>query len=56
MYFCDEMLRRMSGNKRFFSSQEIRQSLFLLVSLDGTEKSHDSIREKGSYAKTKENI
>ncbi len=29
---------------------------FYWVSLDGTEKVHDNIRGKGSYAKTKENI
>ncbi len=29
---------------------------FYWVSLDGTEKVHDTIRGKGSYAKTKENI
>ena len=55
--FCDEMPRRIcvvtNGN---YPLPRFDNLYFYWISLDGTEKVHDSIRGKGSYLKTKKNI
>lgn len=55
--FCDEMPRRICVvTNGYFPLIRYNNLYFYWVSLDGTEKVHDSIRGKGSYVKTKENI
>jgi hypothetical protein len=55
--FCEEMPRRICVvTNGYFPLTRYDNLYFYWVSLDGTEKAHDSIRGKGSYAKTKENI
>jgi Fe-coproporphyrin III synthase len=55
--FCQEMPRRIcvvtNGN---FPLKRYEDLYFYWISLDGTEKAHDSIRGEGSYTKTKKNI
>ncbi|HJR83733.1 MAG TPA: radical SAM protein, partial [Nitrososphaeraceae archaeon] len=40
----------------YFPLKRIKNLYFYWISLDGTEKAHDTIRGKGTYAKTKSNI
>jgi len=55
--FCDEMPRRICVvTNGYFPLRRIKNLYFYWVSLDGTQKAHDAIRGKGSYAKTKSNI
>lgn len=55
--FCEEMPRRVCVvTNGYFPLTRFKNLYFYWVSLDGTEEAHDSIRGKGSYAKTKENI
>jgi MoaA/NifB/PqqE/SkfB family radical SAM enzyme len=55
--FCDEMPRRVCVvTNGTFPLKRFENLYFYWVSLDGTEKIHDSIRGEGSYAKTKKNI
>ena len=55
--FCDEMPRRVcvvtNGTYPLIRFDNL---YFYWISLDGTEKVHDSIRGDGAYAKTKKNI
>jgi Fe-coproporphyrin III synthase len=55
--FCDEMPRRVcvvtNGTYPLIRFDNL---YFYWISLDGTEKVHDSIRGEGAYAKTKKNI
>jgi hypothetical protein len=55
--FCQEMPRRVcvvtNGN---FPLKRFEDLYFYWISLDGTQKAHDSIRGEGTYAKTKKNI
>jgi Fe-coproporphyrin III synthase len=55
--FCDEMPKRVcvvtNGTLPILRFDNL---YFYWISLDGTEKIHDSIRGKGSYKKTKDNI
>jgi Fe-coproporphyrin III synthase len=55
--FCQEMPRRIcvvtNGN---FPLKRFEDLYFYWISLDGTQKAHDSIRGEGSYAKTKNNV
>jgi sulfatase maturation enzyme AslB (radical SAM superfamily) len=55
--FCQEMPRRVcvvtNGN---FPLKRFEDLYFYWISLDGTQKAHDSIRGEGSYAKTKNNV
>jgi MoaA/NifB/PqqE/SkfB family radical SAM enzyme len=55
--FCKEMPRRVCVvTNGTFPLKRYNGLYFYWVSLDGTEKVHDSIRGKGAYAKTKKNI
>ena len=55
--FCEEMPRRVCVvTNGTFPLKRFEDLYFYWVSLDGTEKIHDSIRGEGSYAKTKQNI
>jgi len=55
--FCDEMPRRICVvTNGTYPLVRFDKLYFYWVSLDGTEQVHDSIRGKGSYAKTKKNI
>ena len=55
--FCEEMPGRICVvTNGYFPLKRIKNLYFYWISLDGTEKSHDAIRGKGSYAKTKSNI
>lgn len=55
--FCKEMPRRICVVTNATSPLKRYDGLyFYWVSVDGTEKVHDSIRGKGTYAKTKKNI
>jgi hypothetical protein len=55
--FCEEMPRRICVvTNGYFPLKRIKYLYFYWISLDGTEKAHDTIRGKGSYAKTKSNI
>jgi MoaA/NifB/PqqE/SkfB family radical SAM enzyme len=55
--FCEEMPRRICVvTNGYFPLRRIKNLYFYWVSLDGTQKAHDAIRGKGSYAKTKSNI
>ncbi len=55
--FCDEMPRRICVvTNGTYPLPRFDNLYFYWISLDGTEKVHDSIRGKGSYLKTKKNI
>jgi MoaA/NifB/PqqE/SkfB family radical SAM enzyme len=55
--FCKEMPRRVCVvTNATFPLRRYEGLYFYWVSLDGTEKVHDSIRGKGAYDKTKKNI
>jgi MoaA/NifB/PqqE/SkfB family radical SAM enzyme len=55
--FCEEMPRRVCVvTNGTYPLKRFENLYFYWISLDGTEEIHDSIRGKGSYAKTKENI
>jgi MoaA/NifB/PqqE/SkfB family radical SAM enzyme len=55
--FCEEMPRRVCVvTNGTYPLKRFENLYFYWVSLDGTEKVHDSIRGEGSYAKTKQNI
>ena len=55
--FCDEMPRRVCVvTNGTFPLPRFANLYFYWISLDGTEEIHDSIRGKGSYAKTRQNI
>src|SRR6185503_2456843 len=55
--FCDEMPRRVCVvTNGTYPLTRFDNLYFYWISLDGTEKVHDSIRGKGSYLKTKKNI
>jgi MoaA/NifB/PqqE/SkfB family radical SAM enzyme len=55
--FCKEMPRRVCVvTNGTFPLKRYNGLYFYWVSLDGTEKVHDSIRGEGAYAKTKKNI
>ncbi len=55
--FCEEMPRRICVvTNGYFPLKRIKNLYFYWISLDGTEKAHDIIRGKGSYAITKSNI
>src|SRR6187200_3484759 len=55
--FCDEMPRRICVvTNGTYPLVRFENLYFYWISLDGTEQVHDSIRGKGSYAKTKENV
>ena len=55
--FCDEMPRRVCVvTNGTYPLPRFNNLYFYWVSLDGTEQIHDSIRGKGSYAKTNKNI
>jgi pyruvate-formate lyase-activating enzyme len=55
--FCEEMPRRVCVvTNGTYPLKRFENLYFYWISLDGTEMVHDSIRGKGSYAKTKQNI
>jgi MoaA/NifB/PqqE/SkfB family radical SAM enzyme len=55
--FCEEMPRRVCVvTNGTFPLERFENLYFYWVSLDGTEKTHDRIRGRGSYAKTRQNI
>jgi Fe-coproporphyrin III synthase len=55
--FCEEMPRRVCVvTNGTFPLKRFENLYFYWISLDGTEKIHDKIRGKGSYALTKQNI
>jgi Fe-coproporphyrin III synthase len=55
--FCEEMPRRVCVvTNGTYPLRRFENLYFYWISLDGTEIVHDSIRGKGSYAKTKQNI
>ena len=55
--FCDEMPRRVCVvTNGTYPLPRFNNLYFYWVSLDGTEQIHDSIRGKGSYARTNKNI
>jgi sulfatase maturation enzyme AslB (radical SAM superfamily) len=55
--FCEEMPRRVCVvTNGTYPLKRFENLYFYWISLDGTETVHDSIRGKGSYAKTKQNI
>lgn len=55
--FCEEMPRRVCVvTNATFPLKRFKNLYFYWVSIDGTEMIHDSIRGKGAYAKTKQNI
>jgi MoaA/NifB/PqqE/SkfB family radical SAM enzyme len=55
--FCKEMPKRVCVvTNGTFPLRHYKGLYFYWVSLDGTEKVHDSIRGQGMYAKTKKNI
>jgi len=55
--FCEEMPRRVCVvTNGTFPLKQFKDLYFYWISLDGTEKVHDSIRGAGSYYKTRENI
>jgi sulfatase maturation enzyme AslB (radical SAM superfamily) len=55
--FCEEMPRRVCVvTNGTYPLRRFENLYFYWVSLDGTEIVHDSIRGKGAYAKTKQNI
>ena len=55
--FCEEMPRRVCVvTNGTYPLRRFENLYFYWISLDGTETVHDSIRGKGSYSKTKQNI
>ena len=55
--FCEEMPRRVCVvTNGTYPLERFENLYFYWISLDGTEEVHDSIRGKGTYAKTKQNI
>ena len=55
--FCEEMPRRVCVvTNGTYPLKTFENLYFYWISLDGTEEVHDSIRGKGAYAKTKQNI
>ncbi|HEY7108319.1 MAG TPA: radical SAM protein [Nitrososphaeraceae archaeon] len=55
--FCQEMPRRVCVvTNGTFPLKRYEDLYFYWISLDGTEKAHDSIRGEGSYTKTKKNV
>ena len=55
--FCDEMPKRVCVvTNGTIPLKRFENLYFYWISLDGTEKVHDSIRGKGSYAMTRKNI
>jgi MoaA/NifB/PqqE/SkfB family radical SAM enzyme len=55
--FCEEMPKRVCVvTNGIFPLRRFDSLYFYWVSLDGTEQIHDSIRGKGTYAKTRRNI
>jgi len=55
--FCEEMPRRVCVvTNGTYPLKRFENLYFYWISLDGTETVHDSIRGRGSYAKTKQNI
>jgi Fe-coproporphyrin III synthase len=55
--FCDEMPRRVCVvTNATYPLKRFKNLYFYWVSIDGTERIHDNIRGKGTYAKTKQNI
>jgi Fe-coproporphyrin III synthase len=55
--FCEEIPRRVCVvTNGTYPLKRFDNLYFYWISLDGTEKVHDSIRGKGSYSKTKKNI
>ena len=55
--FCEEMPRQVCVvTNGFFPLKRFEKLYFYWISLDGTQKAHDSIRGEGTYAKTKQNI
>ena len=55
--FCEEMPRRVCVvTNGYFPLKRFEKLYFYWISLDGTQKTHDSIRGEGTYVKTKQNI
>ena len=55
--FCEEMPRRVCVvTNATYPLKRFNNLYFYWVSIDGTERIHDNIRGKGTYAKTKQNI
>jgi MoaA/NifB/PqqE/SkfB family radical SAM enzyme len=55
--FCEEMPRRVCVvTNGTYPLKRFENLYFYWISLDGTEEVHDTIRGKGAYAKTKQNI
>ena len=55
--FCEEMPRRVCVvTNGYFPLKRFEKLYFYWISLDGTQKAHDSIRGEGTYTKTKQNI
>jgi len=55
--FCEEMPRRVCVvTNGYFPLKRFEKLYFYWISLDGTQKAHDSIRGEGTYVKTKQNI
>ena len=55
--FCEEMPSRVCVvTNGTYPLKKFENLYFYWISLDGTEEVHDTIRGKGSYAKTKQNI
>jgi Fe-coproporphyrin III synthase len=55
--FCEEMPRRVCiVTNGTYPLKRFENLYFYWISLDGTEEVHDSIRGKGAYIKTKQNI
>jgi sulfatase maturation enzyme AslB (radical SAM superfamily) len=55
--FCEEMPKRVCVvTNGTYPLKRFENLYFYWISLDGTETVHDSIRGRGSYAKTKQNI
>ncbi|HET7389489.1 MAG TPA: radical SAM protein, partial [Nitrososphaeraceae archaeon] len=55
--FCEEMPRRVCVvTNGTYPLKRFENLYFYWISLDGTEEVHDSIRGKGAYAKTRQNI
>ena len=55
--FCEEMPKRVCVvSNGTYPLKRFENLYFYWVSMDGTEKVHDSIRGEGSYTKTKQNI
>jgi hypothetical protein len=55
--FCEEMPKRVCVvTNGTYPLKRFENLYFYWISMDGTEKVHDSIRGEGSYSKTKQNI